>query len=108
MDLISLAHWEVNLFVYGLAATIAIKMLTGEVNTRYLLYGMNRDGKRYFSPERVQMLVATLAIAMQYLTLVQRAPVGVLPDLPPGSLELLGLSHAVYLGGKGFAAFRKN
>ena len=56
--IIYLARWEVILFVFGLAAIVAIKMLTGGINTRYLLYGMRRDGTRYFSPERVQMLVA--------------------------------------------------
>lgn len=110
MDLariISLARWEISLFLYGLAAILAVKLLTGQVNSGYLLYGRRRDGTLYFSPERVQMLVATLAVAMQYVALARQAPPGVMPDLPVASLQVLGLSHAVYLGGKSFAAFRK-
>jgi hypothetical protein len=106
-QIINIAKWEITVFVYGLAATVVIKLLTGEINTRFLLYGLRRDGSRYFSPERVQMLLATFAVAMQYLLLAQRAAPGSMPSLPDGSLELLGLSHAAYLGGKGFTAFRK-
>ncbi|HTB14964.1 MAG TPA: hypothetical protein VK752_25505 [Bryobacteraceae bacterium] len=105
--LISIARWEVNLFVYGLAAIVALKLLTGQINTRYLLHGMRRDGTRYFSPERVQMLLATIIVALQYLLLVRHAAPGQMPELPNGSLQLLGLSHVIYLGGKGFTAFRE-
>ena len=105
--IISLARWEILLFVYGLAAIVAIKLLTGQINSSYLLYGRRREGTLYFSPERVQMLVATIAIAMQYVALARHAEPGVMPDLPVASLQLLGLSHAVYLGGKTFTALRK-
>jgi hypothetical protein len=104
--ILTILQWEVILFTGGLAATIAIKALTGQVNTRFLLYGMQRDGSRYFSPERVQMLLATIAIAMQYLMLSQHTQSGQMPALPNGSLEILGLSHVVYLGGKGLTTFR--
>lgn len=106
-SIITVARWEVTLFVYALAAIIAYRLLTGQINTRYLLHGVRRDGSRYFSPERVQMLLATIAIAFQYLMLAHQAPPGQMPNLPEGSLQVLGLSHAVYLGGKGLNAFRK-
>ena len=93
--IVDVARWEVVLFVWALAATIVIKMLTGEINTRYLLHGLQRDGTRYFSPERVQMLMATIAVAMQYLVLAHTATSGEMPKLPDGSLQLLGLSQAV-------------
>jgi len=103
--LIWLAKWEVILIVGGLAVTIALRFLTGGINLNHLLYG-RRDGVPYFSPERVQLLLATLWIAFQYLLNAVHTVTGQMPTLPNGSLELLGLSNALYLGGKGWAAFQ--
>jgi len=101
--LLWLAKWEVIIFVGGLTAITAFQLLTGRINTHYLLYGTRRDGSRYFSPERVQLLGATIAIALQYLlNAAHCADSGNMPSLPTGSLEILGLSNAVYLGGKGW------
>jgi hypothetical protein len=103
------ARLEVLLFLGGLAAIIFFRMLTGAINTRYLLFGSQRDGTRYFSPERVQLLVFTLGTAMFYLMqvmdLMKLAKPGerpVLPDIPAKTLALLGGSHAIYLGGKAY------
>jgi len=104
--LLLLARWEVIFFVGGLAITIALKLLTGQINTNYLLYGTRNDGTKYFSPERVQLLVATVAVAFQYLLNASNAVSGKMPSLPNGSLELLGLSNAVYLGGKAWTALK--
>lgn len=100
--LVWLAKWEAILIVGGLAVTIAIKLLTGQVNMQYLLYGRRRDGAQYFSPHKVQLLVATIAVAFQYLLTAAQTRSGAMPRLPDGALELLGLSHAIYLGGKGW------
>ncbi len=102
-----LARSELILITGGLAATIAVQLLTGRINMRYLLYGRRRDGTQYFSPERVQLLVATIAIALQYVLNAAHADAGKMPSLPSGSLELLGLSNAVYLGGKGWMSLLK-
>jgi hypothetical protein len=101
-----LTRWEVTLFVGGLAITIAIRLLTGEINTHFLLYGTRNDGTKYFSPERVQLLVATLTIACQYFLNASHTVAGKMPTLPTGSLELLGLSNAVYLGGKAWTSLK--
>jgi hypothetical protein len=100
-------RWEVMFFLVGLCLIIAFKLLTGQINTRYLLYGIRQDGTRYFSPMRVQLLVATLGIALEYLLKAAQAPTGTMPNLPDSSLEVLGLSNAAYLGSKGWAAFKK-
>jgi len=105
--LIWLAQWEVILFVGGLAATIFLKLLTGQINIQYLFYGRRNDGTRYFSPERVQLFIATIAIALQYLLNASHTASGNMPSLPNGTLELLGLSNAVYLGGKAWTAFKQ-
>ena len=105
-SLIFVAKWEVILFLSLLAAIIGHRLLTGQINTVWLLYETRRDGARYFSPERVQLLVATLSIAFQYLLNAAHTDPGKMPDLPAGSLAVLGLSNGIYLGGKGWAAFK--
>lgn len=104
-SLVFIAKWEVILFLSALAAIIGFRLLTGQINTQYLFYGLRGDGTRYFSPGRVQLLVATFSIAFQYLVGAAQAPPGQLPDLPAGSLQLLGLSNAIYLGGKSWTTF---
>jgi len=101
---------EVLVFIGGLAAIIAQRLLTGQINTNYLLYGTKKDGTKYFSPERVQLLLFTLGTAMFYLSSVtQNRASGVLPDVPTQTLVLLGGSHAIYLGGKAYMMlFKKN
>jgi len=106
--------WFVKLIVFvfvgGLAAIVAHRLLTGQINTRGLFYGTKRDGTKYFSPERVQLLVFTLGTAMFYLNnVLQNRHTGMLPDVPPQTLALLGGSHALYLGSKAYMMlFKKN
>src|ERR1043165_145747 len=69
-QIIWLVKLVVFLFVVGLAAIIAHRLLTGQINTRYLLYGTKKGGTKYFSPERVQLLLFTLGTAMFYLNSV--------------------------------------
>ena len=99
----------VLVFVGGLAAIIAHRLLTGQINTTGLLYGTKKDGTKYFSPERLQLMVFTLGTAMFYLNSVfQNRSSGVLPDVPTETLALLGGSHAIYLGGKAYMMLLKN
>ncbi|HET6972885.1 MAG TPA: hypothetical protein VFH96_02610 [Pyrinomonadaceae bacterium] len=101
---------EVFVFLVGLAAIIAYRLLTGQINTNYLLYGTKKDGTKYFSPERVQLLLFTLGTAMFYLnTVAQNRTSGAIPDVPTQTLALLGGSHAIYLGGKAYMMlFKRN
>lgn len=106
--------WFVKLivvvFLGGLAAIIGHRLLTGQINTNGLFYGTKKDGTKYFSPERVQLLIFTLGTAMFYLNnVLQNRHTGVLPDVPTQTLALLGGSHALYLGGKAYMMlFKKN
>lgn len=100
--------FEVILFLGGLAAIIAYRLLTGGINTQYLLYGKQQDGSRYFSPARVQLLLFTLGTAMFYLSdVLEKRNSGKLPDIPAETLALLGGSHAIYLGGKAYSMLLK-
>lgn len=94
---------EVFVFLGGLAAIVAYRLLTGQINSRYLLYGAEKDGTKYLSPERLQLLLFTLGTAMFYLNdVMQNRTSGVLPDVPTETLALLGGSHAIYLSGKAY------
>jgi hypothetical protein len=103
------ARFEVVLFLGGFATIIFYRMMTGSINTHYLLYGTKKDGTKYFSPERVQLLLFTLWTAVSYAMQVgETREAGVLPDIPIKTLALLGGSHAIYLGGKAYALLFKN
>jgi hypothetical protein len=105
--LASIAKWESFLIVGSLIAIIAVDLLTGKIDMHFLFYGLRGDGSRYFSPGRVQLLVATISVACQYLINASQAQFGSMPGLPAGALELLGASNALYLGGNAITAFWK-
>jgi hypothetical protein len=109
------ARLEAIVFLGGLAAIIAYRMLTGGINTKYLLYGTQKDGTKYLSAERVQLLLFTLWTAIAYLLQVadlikQAAKTGEavgLPHISTQTLALLGGSHAIYLVGKAYTMLFK-
>lgn len=104
--LMQIARWEVILFVGGMAAIIVLRLLTRQINSRGLLLGTRKDGTTYFSPERVQALLAMLAIGMRYLMSAAHSDAGKMPDMPTGAVELLAASNAIYLAGKGWMMLR--
>jgi len=98
----TVVRWESALFLGGLYGIILVQLLTGRINTRWLLYGRN-NGLRYFSPERVQLLVLTLAGAAYYLlTVLQMPDPRSLPAVPNTWIGLLGGSNSLYLLGKAY------
>jgi hypothetical protein len=100
--LAQLIKWEIFLLLGGLGGVIAIRLLTGRINTSYLLWGRRKDQTRYYSAERVQLLLATIAVAAQYVLTAAHSKAGEMPKLPDGTLQVLGLSNAIYLGRKGW------
>ncbi len=98
-------EWYVFAFLLLLGATVAVRMLTGSINTDRLLWGRTRDGTPFFSPGRAQLLIFTLGAAAYYLRCVIGSPAGGLPDVPPQALAMLAGSHGMYLGGKAVSAF---
>jgi hypothetical protein len=104
---------EVWAFLLALAAIVLMGMLTGAINISGLLNGMRRNEngnlEPYFSPERAQLLIFTLATAFTYVSgLFQNPTPGKLPDLPQGLVAALGGSHAIYLGGKAYSMLLRN
>lgn len=109
-NLAAVIMWSAKLWLVVLFGVIAYQLLTGQINTKGLLWGQTGSGNSYFSPERVQLLLSTLAMASYYLGLVLQNSTK-LPDVDPNWIAALGGSHALYLGGKAYAMMavgRKN
>jgi hypothetical protein len=105
--LATVVTWEVGLFLGALATIVVFQILTGQISTKRLLFGRRRNGQVYLSPERIQLLVLTLAAAGQYVYLfLQDSSRSALPEVPQSTLALLGGSHGIYLGGKAWAMLR--
>ena len=94
-DVTNVITWEVLGFLFALFGIVVAQLLTGQINARGLL--MRKEGDRSFSPERVQLLLATLAVAFQYLSRTLKDPTQ-LPQVPQSWLLLFGGSHALYIG----------
>jgi hypothetical protein len=67
-SIIEIIAWEVRLLLFALFAIVVLQLLTGQINVSGLL--LRKEGDGAFSPERVQLLLATIASAFQYLSLV--------------------------------------
>jgi hypothetical protein len=106
-----IVSWMVALFILALLVMVLYRLLTGKINTQYLFYGQRSDGTRYFSPERIQLMIFTLWIGLSYLLDTYETQVvhlspdkkPMLPDVPAKTLALLGASHAVYLTRKAYS-----
>jgi hypothetical protein len=95
-------------FLISLAAIIAVRLLTGSINTSGLLRSKSPTKDETVSPARVQLLIFTLATAGTYLSKVFGAlGTGQLPEVPQDTLVALGGSHVLYLGTKAYAFFLK-
>jgi hypothetical protein len=101
--------WPCRILLGALTAVVAHQLITGRINTKGLFHGRRGDGSQYFSPERVQLLMITLAGAARYLSLVMAHPACApgqtcsLPDFPTEWLQMVGGSHAVYLTRKAYS-----
>lgn len=93
-------------FLGLLGAIVAYRLLTRQINMSGLL--LRKDGSGSPSPERVQLLVATLAVGGNYLSEVYRSPLShKLPDIDPRWLYMMGGSSGVYVLGKALTTFRR-
>ncbi len=94
--------WETAILLGGFFGAIFWKLLTGGISLQYLLYGDSAGGGTSFSPGRLQLLMVTLMVAMQYLVQVISSPTQ-FPHIPQFWIVALGGSQAVYLGGKAWS-----
>lgn len=90
----------------GLFGIVVFFIASGTISLAGLLETKGPSGPPSFSPARLQMLIATVVVAAQYLYAVAVNPSqGSIPSLPPAMIAVFGGSQAVYLAGKAIDAF---
>ena len=94
MSITRILHFELLGFLCALAAVVVYQMLTGAINVTGLLAQKDRTGQT--SPERIQLLLATIAAAASYLGEVAKSTGGTMPDVSPNWLYLMGGSSGLY------------
>lgn len=85
---------EVMVFLYAMAAIVAVKLLTGGIPTVGLLTRKDESGAP--SATRVQLLIVTIAGAAYYLSKVSTNTTRQLPDINPDLLYGFGGSAGLY------------
>jgi hypothetical protein len=107
MELLTkLATIEVVILVGGCLGIVVYKLVAAEISLAGLLYSKEPGGRATFSPARLQLLIFTGAVAARYLGEVIANPrQDSLPHLALGVVVALGVSQAVYLGGKAVSAY---
>jgi hypothetical protein len=104
MNAVELLRLEGEAFLVVLAAMLAYRMLTRRINLRSLL--ARKDGSDGVSPERVQLLLTTLALAARYIRDATHATNGALPDVSPQWLAVFGGSSGVYVSVKAITTWK--
>src|SRR5664279_5812212 len=61
MSIIRILHFELLGFLYALAAVVAFQLLTGRINLAGVMSQKDPNNPDQTSPERVQLLLATIA-----------------------------------------------
>jgi hypothetical protein len=105
MEMLStVLRYEVLLALTVLAAIIAYRLLTGQINTRGLL--RDKVGGRAISTGRLQLLVVTLLIMIYFVMEVLETKK--FPNMPQAFVLALGGSNLFYLGGKFYGLLANN
>jgi len=105
MQVTSFLHFEIQTFLYLLAAIIAYRLLTGKIVVRGLF--LRKGGSNAASPERIQLLMTTLLVSANYLDSVARNTTNNMPDVDPKTLYVMGGSSGIYLAGKALTTLRR-
>ena len=95
----SVAEWEIIVIITSTALVSLWKLLKdGSFG------GLLRAEDKTLSPGRIQMLMATVLVALQYLLSTIQDPTH-LPDISSNLVGVLGGSQLIYLGGKAWDKF---
>lgn len=93
------------LWLGAIAMIVVWKLFTRSISLAGLLQGDRSNGETFFSPGRVQLLIATVLFVANMMSQVIADPT-TLPVIRPELLLALGGSQAVYLGGKARSMLR--
>lgn len=100
--LVSLVAVLGTLLLSGFFLVLVWKLLTREIRLRYLLEDDYREDARFsnrLSLGRLQLLVVVAALTLYCLIQIVQDPT-LFPTVPHWSVFVIGMSQAVYLGGK--------
>jgi len=97
MSIIRILHFELLGFLYALAAVVAFQLLTGRINLAGVMSQKDPNNPDQTSPERVQLLLATIALSASYLGQVAKSTGATMPDVSNQWLYLMGGSSAIYV-----------
>ena len=104
MDAPRILQLEMIGFFAGLTALIGYRMLTRQINLSGLLNdGVNQD---QVSPERVQLLVATLGVSAQFIGSALHGSGTSLPHVSVSTLAVFGASGTIYTAVKGLRIYK--
>jgi hypothetical protein len=92
-------RWEGLIFLFACLGIVLVRVLTGDLSTRGLIAGTTAAGSRFVSAGRVQLLIVSLATAVQYLAQIWQNPRG-FPEIPQNWLLFFGGSQVLYLSSK--------
>jgi hypothetical protein len=106
MSVSKILELDASIFVYGLALIVCWKMLTYKINMRGLL--ADKSQPSHISPERVQLLISTFVLAIQYVRESTASQDDSLPMISAGWLYLFGGSSLIYSVRKGVEKYRAN
>jgi hypothetical protein len=93
------ARYEFGFLLAAFAAVLVYKFLSGGVSMRGLLSEKGAGERRVISAARVQLLLATLAMAFYVLSQVIKNHT--FPEIDTKWVLMLGGSHSIFLGAKG-------
>ncbi|CDZ46714.1 hypothetical protein [Neorhizobium galegae] len=104
-NLVPIATTTLVVILFLFAATFAIKLLNGHINTAGML---ETAPDRPIDPERLLVLIGTVLAGFGYFSygLNVGAKNGALPDLPEELVTALGGGNLLYLSGKIFRTGR--
>ena len=97
--LVNFARYEFGFLLAAFAAVIVYQFLTGAINMSGLLREKTQAGVGGVSAARVQLLLATFAMAFYILSQVIQTRT--FPEIPTKYVLMLGGSHSIFLGAKG-------
>jgi hypothetical protein len=105
MSLARILDLELLGILYALIGAVTFQLLTRRIN----LYGLlsRKDGSGTVSPERIQLLLATIAASARYLDEVAKNQTGNMPDINSSWLYLFGGSSGIYAFGKAWALWKE-
>jgi hypothetical protein len=103
MSPIRVLHFELLGFLYVLAAVVLFQIVTRQINLAGLVTHKDRSDR--VSPERIQLLLATIAMSVSYFGEVASNTSGKLPDISPQWLYLFSGSSGIYIAGKAWVTY---